>query len=147
MAYSGKFNPKNPEKYKGNANNIVFRSNWEAMVMRHLDLNPDVIAWSSEELAIQYVSPVDREKHRYYPDFIVVAKTREGLIETRMIEVKPYKQMKPPARPRRITRAYKRALITYQINVAKWRAAKAYCESRDWKFCVLNEHDLGLTKI
>ncbi|NDB85179.1 MAG: head completion protein, partial [Alphaproteobacteria bacterium] len=29
MAYKGKFNPKNPNKYKGDPTNIIYRSRWE----------------------------------------------------------------------------------------------------------------------
>ena len=53
------------------------------------DENPNVTKWASEELAIPYMSPVDRKKHKYYPDFIVEMKNKEGVVETLMIEVKP----------------------------------------------------------
>ena len=44
MSYKGWFRPKNPIKYKGDAANIVYRSNWELRVMKHLDINPNARA-------------------------------------------------------------------------------------------------------
>ena len=66
MAYKGKFVPKNSHKYKGNVNNIIWRSTWERSLMKFLDINPDVIQWSSEETVIPYISPVDNKMHRYF---------------------------------------------------------------------------------
>ena len=70
MPNKGRFRPKNPQKYKGDANNIIYRSTWEIKVMNYLDDNPNVIWWGSEELPIPYYSPVDKKMHRYFPDFI-----------------------------------------------------------------------------
>ena len=52
MSYKGWFRPKNPIKYKGDAANIVYRSSWELRVMKHLDINPNVLWWASEELTL-----------------------------------------------------------------------------------------------
>ena len=60
--------------------------------MLMFDDNPNVIRWASEELAIPYVSPVDRKRHKYFPDFLIEMRNRVGQIETVLIEVKPYKQ-------------------------------------------------------
>ena len=57
--------------------------------MLTFDDNPNIIKWASEEIAIPYLSPVDRKRHRYYPDFMVELKNKEGKVETIMIEVKP----------------------------------------------------------
>ena len=81
MAYSGKFTPKNPQKYIGDYNNIVYRSSWECKVMDWLDRNDNIISWASEELIIPYLSPADNKYHRYFPDFLVKAKTRDEAIE------------------------------------------------------------------
>ena len=43
MAYSGKFSPKNPQKYRGDFTNIVYRSTWECRVMTWLDNNDSII--------------------------------------------------------------------------------------------------------
>ena len=96
MAYSGKFQPKNPKKYKGNLSNIVYRSSWEARCMSYFDKNENVIWWSSEEIIVPYRSPVDGKVHRYYPDFIIKVKQKDGGIKTIMIEIKPEYQKKEP---------------------------------------------------
>ena len=69
-----KYKPSNPEKYKGNYNNIICRSSWERKFCRWCDLNENVISWGSEEFFIPYVSPIDNKVHRYYPDFIIQVK-------------------------------------------------------------------------
>ena len=54
MAYSGKFIPKNRNKYKGNPKKIVYRSLWERSFMKYCDSNPSILEWSSEEIIIPY---------------------------------------------------------------------------------------------
>jgi hypothetical protein len=143
MSYKGWFRPKNPQKYKGDAKNIVYRSNWELQVMKQLDLNPNVIWWASEELPIPYVSPVDKRVHRYFPDFIVRTKRKDGSEQTTIIEVKPYKQTIEPTRKRK-TRTYLNEVVTYAVNVEKWKAAELFCKEHGWKFQILTEKDLGI---
>ena len=65
MAYSGKYSPKFPKKYKGDPTNITFRSLWERKFMVYCDSNSNVLEWASEEIAIPYISPVDHRPHRY----------------------------------------------------------------------------------
>ena len=98
MAYSGRFIPKNPKKYVGDYKNIIYRSTWEAKVMSWLDKNDDIISWASEELIVPYRSPVDNRMHRYFPDFMVKVRTKDGTTKTMMIEVKPKKQTVQPVR-------------------------------------------------
>ena len=71
FTYRGKYKPANPEKYAGNVNNIVYRSSWERRFMVYCDNNEAITFWSSEELVIPYISPVDRRQHKYYPDFVI----------------------------------------------------------------------------
>ena len=104
MAYQGIFRPKNPQKYIGDSNNIVYRSSWECRVMNWFDQNDDIISWASEELIVPYKSPIDNRFHRYFPDFIVKVKTRDGTMKTLMIEVKPKKQTIPPEPRKRVTK-------------------------------------------
>ena len=144
MAYTGKFTPKNPQKYVGDYTKITYRSSWEARVMTWLDKEPNVISWASEELAIPYISPVDGKRHRYFPDFIVKVKNKDGKVSTMMIEVKPQKQSVEPAKRSRVTKQYITEVVTYSINQAKWKAAKEYCLDRGWQFKVLTEKELGL---
>jgi hypothetical protein len=144
MAYSGKFSPKNTNKYLGDPTNIWYRSLWERRVMVHLDNDPNVIEWSNEEIVIPYLSPVDNRWHRYFPDFYVKVRTKAGLIESMILEVKPLKQSVAPQVKSRVTKQYIKEVATYGINEAKWKAATEYCRDRNWKFKVVTEKDLGI---
>ena len=142
MAYKGKFSPRNPQKYLGDYKNIIYRSTWECKVMAWLDKRPDVIAWSSEEMCIPYLSPVDGKMHRYFPDFIVKVKQEStGQVVTLMIEVKPDKQSRPPQKKSRITKQYIQEVVTWGVNQAKWKAAIEYCKDRKWEFMVMTSTD------
>ena len=89
MAYSGRFRPKNPGKYKGDPSKIIYRSLWEVKVFKWVDDHPDVIWWQSEEVVVPYRSPVDGRIHRYFPDVIVHKKDGLNKTQTIMIEIKP----------------------------------------------------------
>lgn len=144
MAYRGLFKPSNPQKYVGDYKNIIYRSSWECRVMNWLDKNPDIISWASEELSIPYFSPVDNRWHRYFPDFLVKVKTRDGKLKTMMLEVKPHKQTKEPEKKKRVTKQYLNEVMTWGVNQAKWKAATEYCLDRGWEFKILTEQHLGL---
>lgn len=142
MAYSGKFVPKNTAKYLGDPTNIIYRSLWERRVMTHLDDNSGVIGWSNEEIVIPYLSPVDGKFHRYFPDFFVRVKTKQGMVESMILEVKPAAQSQPPKKKTRVTKAYINEVVTWGVNEAKWKAAVEYCKDRKWQFKVLTEYDI-----
>jgi hypothetical protein len=142
--YKGKFNPKNPSKYKGDVDNIIWRSTWELRVMKELDENPNVLEWSSEEVIIPYVSPEDGRYHRYFPDFLVKVRTRNGEIETQLLEVKPYHQTQEPKVQKRKTKKYITEVVTWGKNKEKWKAAREYCADRGWKFKLITEKELGI---
>jgi hypothetical protein len=144
MAYKGLFKPRNPKKYVGDSTNIVYRSSWECRVMEWLDRNPDIISWASEELTVPYISPVDGRWHRYFPDFLVKVRTKDGKLRTMMIEVKPKKQTKSPEPQKRKTKQYINEVVTWGVNQAKWKAAEEYCSDRGWEFHIFTEDHLGL---
>ena len=142
MSYKGWFTPRNPQKYKGDATNIVYRSSWELRVMKYLDENSAVVWWASEELFIPYKSPIDQKVHRYFPDFI--ARIRQANKEiTMVIEVKPFKQTQTPIQKRR-TQKFLQEVATYAINQEKWRAADLFCKEHGWQFKIITEKELGL---
>lgn len=140
MSAKGRFKPKNPQKYKGNPTNIIYRSSWELKLMAYLDSHSDVISWQSEEFCIPYISPADRRRHSYFPDFWV--KKADGTVM--VIEVKPMDQTKEPKKPGRVTRKYINEVMTYGINQAKWKAAREFCADRGWKFEIMTEKQLGI---
>jgi len=142
MAYKGRFKPENPAKYKGNPTNIIYRSLWERHLMVYLDKHPDVIQWNSEEFFIPYKSPLDKRYHRYYPDFWVKKKNKDGTVETTVIEVKPKAQTAQPIKNEKHPRRFAKQVKTYAVNVRKWEAAKEFCDDRKWKFQILTEDNL-----
>jgi hypothetical protein len=149
MAYKGKYKPKNPEKYVGDPSNIIYRSLWERKFMVYCDNNVNIIKWASEEIAIPYVSPMDNRHHRYFPDFWIKVKNKQGKIDVILIEVKPKKQVKPPDPKNkyntpsgRVSTRFLKEVKTYAVNQAKWAAAKEFCDDRKWKFQILTEKEL-----
>ena len=144
MAYKGKYYPSFPRKYKGDPTNIIYRSLWERKFMVYCDKNDNILEWASEEIAIPYRSPIDNRVHRYFPDFYMKVKETNGKIKNYVIEVKPAKQTKPPAKPKRQTKGYIREAYEYAKNQAKWKMAKEYCADRQWVFKVVTEKELGI---
>ena len=143
MSYKGKFIPKNPSKYAGDSTNIIWRSTWDRKVMDWLDQSESVVYWSSEELAIKYYNPIDNKIHRYFPDFIVKVKKKDGTVMTHVLEVKPEYQTKQPVRKRK-TQKFINEYVTYTINQSKWKAATEFCKDRGWQFRILTEKNLGI---
>jgi len=143
MAYKGRYRPSNERKYIGNPNNIIYRSLWERKFMQYCDLNENIIEWASEEISIPYVSPIDRKRHRYYPDFYIKYKDKDGKIKKSLIEIKPKKQTVEPQQKRR-TKSYMSEAKTWVVNQAKWNAAEEFCKDNMWEFKILTEDDLGI---
>lgn len=145
MAYSGVYKPKNPQKYKGDPTNIIYRSMWERKFMVFCDNTPSIIEWGSEEIIIPYRCPTDGKLHRYFPDFYIKVKSKSNQIKKYLIEVKPKKQVTGPDKnPKRKTTAWKREVMTFAKNSAKWEAAKEFCEDRQMNFLILTEDHLGV---
>jgi hypothetical protein len=142
VSYKGIFTPKNPAKYVGNVKNIVYRSGWELKIMHQLDQSPGVIEWASEELVIRYYDPVRERFRRYFPDFLVKSKTKDGFKNT-IIEIKPDYQTNLRAAPRRKTKQYLQEVMDVATNQAKWTAAKAFADEQGWEFVVLTEKNFS----
>ena len=145
MSYKGKYKLKNPQKYKGDPLNVIYRSLWERKYMVYCDTSSEILEWSSEEKSIPYRSPSDGKIHRYYPDFLIKRKELDGAIKKYMIEIKPKKQViGPPQNPKRKTKNWMNEVYEYAKNQAKWKAAREYCEDRLLEFKILTEDDLGI---
>jgi hypothetical protein len=139
MAYRGKYKLKNPLKYDGDPDKIVYRSMWERKMMVRFDRDPNILEWSSEEYVVPYKT---NRWRRYFPDFVVSTRQKDGSLKTIMIEIKPYKQTIIPPKPKKRTRKYLREHYIYRLNSAKWTAAKAYCEAKGWEFQIITEKDV-----
>ena len=88
------------------------------------------------------MSPVDNRTHRYFVDFVLKVKDKNGDLKTWMVEVKPKKQTKPPEVKKRVTKQYITEVTTWAVNEAKWKAATEYCADRGWKFVIFTEDHL-----
>ena len=144
MAYSGKYYPSFPRKYKGDPTNIIYRSLWERKFMVYCDKNAKILEWGSEEIALPYISPHDSRVHRYFPDFYIKVQENTGKVKRYLIEVKPLKQTVKPKKPKRQTKGYIREAFEYARNQAKWKAAREYCADRMWEFKVITEKELDI---
>jgi len=142
MANKGNYKIKNYKKYRGNVDNIVYRSSWECKCMTYFDTNPNVLWWTSEECIIPYRDPVTGKSRRYFPDFVICVKQIDGSKKTIMIEVKPQHQTQEPKVQKRKTKKYINEVYTYAVNQAKWKAAIEFCKDNKWEFQVITENEL-----
>ena len=88
--------------------------------------------------------PTDGRVHRYYPDYLVEFRDSSGKIKKQVIEVKPKKQTKPPAVPKRITKSFLYEATMYEKNQAKWAAATEFCLDNGVEFRIITEDELGI---
>jgi len=141
--YRGKFKIKNSQKYKGNPSNIIYRSLMELRFMKWCDSSEKILQWSSEEVVIPYISPIDNKRHRYFPDFLI--QTAKGWF---LIEVKPQIESRPPKKKLveklnlKKKRRYMKSVRTWLVNEAKWIAARKVCEVEGWTFEIFTEKQL-----
>ena len=142
MAYKTKFFPKNTSKYEGDPSKILCRSLWEIKYCKYLDENKNIVRWSFEPIKIPYLSPVDNQAHFYIPDFLIEKKTKEGKVETILVEIKPEKQTKKPEMGKKSKKSFINESLVYEINKEKWKSAENFCKNNQIKFCILTERDL-----
>ena len=115
----------------------------ELRFMKWCDTSDKILKWSSEEIVIPYISPIDNKRHRYFPDFLI--HTAKGWF---LIEVKPLVQSKPPKKllvenlDTKRKRRYLRSVRTWLVNEAKWKAAQKVCKIEGWEFQILTEKQL-----
>ena len=140
MAYRGRFQPSNIEKYRGDHRSIIYRRKF----MVYCDRNENILEWGSEEIIIPYRSPLDGRIHRYFPDFYIKVRESNGSIQRYIIEVKPKKQCIEPKVQKQRTKTYIREVAEYAKNQAKWKAATEYCKDRLFQFKILTEDNLGV---
>jgi len=144
--HKGRYQVSNPGKYAGDPTRVIYRSLWELKFMKWCDNNDSVLEWGSEEIVIPYLSPVDKRIHRYFVDFYVKIRDKNGNTQKYLIEIKPRKFTQPPATPARVTPRYIEEVMTWGVNQSKWKNATEFCDDRGWKFQILTEIELGIDK-
>lgn len=133
----GTFDEYKPQKYYG-PRPIIYRSSWEFRFMQQMELNPNVVKWSSENIQIPYTLMERNEKgkfvekrHTYNIDFTVHLKNGHKYV----VEVKPLSQS-----PKTVEQI-KRNPVMYK-NARKWKAALEWCKQAGYKFIVVTEEQL-----
>lgn len=143
--HQGKFRPQHPEKYKGDPNNIIYRSSWELKALRWCDRNSNVLEYGSEEFFIPYFDETTKKVRRYFPDLFIKVKDNLGNVKNYVVEIKPKRQTFPPEQTsKKRNKTYINEMVTYQKNMSKWKYAKEWCEDRGLIFKILTEDDLGI---
>ena len=111
--------------------------------MVYCDNKASIIKWSSEEVVVPYVSPIDNRYHRYFVDFMIQYRDTTGTLRTVLVEVKPKSQTNEPKRIQgKPTRRFLMEVKTWGVNKAKWDAATEYCKDRKWEFKIITEKEL-----
>ena len=111
---------------------------------RFFDHNPNVLTWGSESVVIPYPNPLTGRISRYFVDFVVTIKDKDGNIKRYLIEIKPQSQTIPPTQKNRNTKTLIRQQAEYIKNQAKWKAAQSFSEAKGYTFTILTEKHLGI---
>lgn len=137
MAKRRIYKPINESKYSGRQP-IVLKSSWEETFARvYCDMNPACIDWSYEPWRIPYHDPVRNRQTIYIPDFLMSFRGPNGTIRTALVEIKPiHETLQEHARNAKDAANIAR-------NMAKWEAARAWCERRGKvSFVILTDREL-----
>lgn len=142
--YSGKFNPKNKDKYTGDDSDIVYRSKWEYNFCLYCDNEERIKKWSCEHIKIPYMVLENNNyvQKMYIPDFWIQI-DNNGELNEMIIEIKPQKETEEPIEPKKYSikslENYEYRLKTYVKNLNKWEAADNYCKRLGISFYLLTE--------
>jgi len=114
-----KFNEGHVISRKMNGKEIHYRSGYEREVYGLLESLNEVVEYDTETVEIPY--SFNGRQHKYLPDLQIIF--ANGTVE--LWEIKPATQTNHPR------------------NLAKWDAARYYCNVRGWKFNVVTEVGIG----
>lgn len=142
-ALRGKYFLSHPEKNLKGAKYIVFKSKLEALFIKYLDENPNVLKWDYENPmnTIPYFDPVQQRQRRYFIDFVMWVKAGPNVIQEIWVEIKSSGETQPPKKSRN-TIAYNESCRTYATNMAKWKTAAKICAAKGKLFRVITEKEL-----
>ena len=113
---------------------IIYRSSYELRFMEWCERSSSVRRWGSECVAIKYTNPIDRTIHTYYPDFLL--EMTDGRIF--LVEIKAHNQTVAPKGGNPTDYQH----TEYVRNVAKWTAAKKFCERNGMEFKIFTERTI-----
>lgn len=137
------FRPQHPEKYVGDVNKIIARSNLEMKYFYRCDTSLNILEWGSENIVVPYLQ-LDNSRHRYYVDLYLKVKDKNGNVQEYIAEIKPDKFTKTPRLPKskRRTKGYLFECKNWIVNTQKWKYATEYAKERNWKFIMLTEKNI-----
>jgi len=124
---------KNPKKYIGDKNEVIYRSSWEKRFFLFCESCEEVIEWNSEDVIIPYIS-VDGKTHNYHMD--IYMKTKKGKF---LIEIKPESQTTISDVPKRKTKKYLNEVYRYEVNKRKWETANLFAKKHGMTFLIVTE--------
>jgi len=131
----GKYQIKNTDKYVGRKT-PTYRSSWEFSFCTFCDNNPAVIQWASEPFMIPYRNPLTGKNTIYVPDFLMVYLDKNQQKHAEVVEVKPLKETSFESAKSVRDKA------AVALNMAKWAAARAFCQAHGMVFRIVTEHDI-----
>lgn len=121
---------------------VNYKSSLELNAIKYADFNKHIVRWSLEPFNIKYVKPTDGKVHRYYIDLFLEFSSGDKFL----VEVKSKGETVPPTKPKKKTAKsdlnYQKALMTYHVNQAKWKAAKEFAAANNMRFIILTEDQL-----
>ena len=121
---------------------INFKSGLELKAIKYFDMNKFVNKFSLEPFAIKYYKPTTGKFHRYFVDFFIEFENNQKFL----VEIKSSGETIEPKKPSKKTQKailnYQKALQTYIVNQAKWKAATEFAESNNMRFIILTEKEL-----
>lgn len=79
--------------------------------------------------------------HRYFVDFGIAMRSKDGSIKKYLVEVKPFKETIPPTGKRK-TKQLIEALATYSVNQSKWDAAREWAKKNGMEFEIFTEKNM-----
>jgi hypothetical protein len=98
---------------------VIYKSSWELLVYKQLDLNPEVISYIAEPFHIKYYNPDYEIEKNYYPDLLI-----HYLTKSLLVEIKPSN------------------LINLEVNQEKFKSAIEYCNLNNLEFEIWTEEDI-----
>ena len=121
---------------------ILFKSKLEAMFIRYLDNNPDILKWDYENPmnTIPYFDPVQQRQRHYIVDFVMWVRSGPTVQEV-WVEIKSSGETVPPKKGRN-TIQYNESARTYITNMAKWKMTAKICAAKGKLFRVITEKEL-----
>ena len=141
-ALRGKYYLSHPEKNMKGSKFILFKSKLEAMFIRYLDNNPDILKWDYENPmnTIPYFDPIQQRQRKYIVDFVMWVRSGP-IVQEVWVEIKSSGETVPPKKGRN-TIKYNESVRTYVTNIAKWKMAAKICQAKGKIFRVITENEL-----